>query len=182
MNKIRYLSLLMLLLSSVLWGIAAPTSPYMRTQDGETLLTVIADPPEGGTVSGGGNYAAGTQVNLRATANTNFQFVNWTLNGEEISIERNFTYTKGEGDETLVAHFVYNPNNPNEPTEPVVLRRLDVVADPVDGGSVSGGGNYAKGAQVSLKASPNTGFVFVNWTRNAEEVSTELSASRQHLP
>ena len=173
MNKIRYLSLLMLLLSSVLWGIAAPTSPYMRTQDGETLLTVIADPPEGGTVSGGGNYAAGTQVNLRATANTNFQFVNWTLNGEEISIERNFTYTKGEGDETLVAHFVYNPNNPNEPTEPVVLRRLDVVADPVDGGSVSGGGNYAKGAQVSLKASPNTGFVFVNWTRNAEEVSTE---------
>ena len=175
MNKIRYLSLLMLLLSGiVLWGnSAAPSSPDMRTQDGETLLTVVADPPEGGTVSGGGSYAAGTQVNLRATANTNFQFVNWTLNGEEISTERNFTYTKKDADETLIAHFVYNPNDPNEPTEPVKLTRLDVVADPVDGGSVSGGGNYETGAQVSLKASPNTGFVFVNWTRNDQEVSTE---------
>lgn len=175
MNKIRYLSLLMLLLSSiVLWGNSAPpSSPYMRTQDGETLLTVVADPPEGGTVSGGGSYVAGTQVNLRATANTNFQFVNWTLNGEEISTERNFTYTKKDADETLIAHFVYNPKDPNEPTEPVKQTRLDVVADPMDGGSVSGGGKFATGAQVSLKASPNTGFVFVNWTRNGEKVSTE---------
>ena len=113
----------------------------MRTQDGETLLTVVADPPEGGTVSGGGSYVAGTQVNLRATANTNFQFVNWTLNGEEISTERNFTYTKKDADETLIAHFVYNPKDPNEPTEPVKQTRLDVVADPMDGGSVSGGGS-----------------------------------------
>ena len=175
MNKIRYLSLLMLLFSSIaLWGNSAPpSSPYMRTQDGETLLTVVADPPEGGTVSGGGSYVAGTQVNLRATANTNFQFVNWTLNGEEISTERNFTYTKKDADETLIAHFVYNPKDPNEPTEPVKQTRLDVVADPMDGGSVSGGGKFATGAQVSLKASPNTGFVFVNWTRKGEKVSTE---------
>ncbi len=176
MKKIRYLSLLMLLLSSIaLWARphTAPDHPSLRLADGETLLTVVADPPEGGSVSGGGSYVAGKSVSLRASANNGFQFVNWMLNGEVVSTTAAFTYTKGDADETLVAHFVYNPGNPGEPAEPVKLSRLTLVADPVDGGSVSGGGDFAKDTQVSVIATASTGFQFVNWTRDGEEISVE---------
>ena len=44
---------------------------------------------------------------------------------------------------------------------------------PSMGGSVSGAGVFAEGASVTVTATPNVGYAFVNWTVNSVEVSTD---------
>ena len=157
--------MMLLLCSIVVWGKA---SPFARLQADKTTLTVVADPPEGGSVSGGGSYEAGTSVQLRASASTGFQFVSWTRDGEVVSTANNFNYTKGDGDETLVAHFIYNPSNPSEPEQPVIKKRyvLNLVTE--EGGySLNGAGTYDEGTSVSVSVYTNTGFVFVGWYDSA---------------
>lgn len=49
---------------------------------------------------------------------------------------------------------------------------IAVSASPANGGVTSGKGTYAAGATVTLNATPNTGFRFVNWTENGTIAST----------
>ena len=48
-----------------------------------------------------------------------------------------------------------------------------VVANPSDGGTVIGAGNYSGGDICVLTATPNPGFVFANWTENGIVVSAD---------
>lgn len=48
-------------------------------------------------------------------------------------------------------------------------------ASPANGGTILGAGGYAPGANVSLVATPNPGFGFVDWTENGAQVSTSAS-------
>lgn len=57
----------------------------------------------------------------------------------------------------------FNPSNPPEPGGYVKTYRLTVNKQPTNGGSVSGGGDYAPGRSAALSASPNSGFKFVGW-------------------
>jgi hypothetical protein len=50
-------------------------------------------------------------------------------------------------------------------------------ANPVNGGTVSGAGNYAQGAPVTVTASANANYSFVNWTEGTNVVSTNSSYS-----
>jgi hypothetical protein len=45
-------------------------------------------------------------------------------------------------------------------------------SSPSAGGTTSGGGSYAAGAQVTVSATPNSGYSFVRWTENGDQVST----------
>ena len=170
--------MMLLLCSIVVWGKA---SPFARLQADKTTLTVVADPPEGGSVSGGGSYEVGASVQLRASASTGFQFVSWTRDGEVVSTANNFKYTKGDGDETLVAHFIYNPSNPSEPDQPAIKKKyvLNLVTE--EGGySLSGAGTYDEGTSVRVSVYTNTGFVFVGWYDSAGTlVSNQTSFNYQ---
>ena len=172
MNKIRYLSLLMLLASSVI--MLGKASPYVRLLADKTQLTVVADPPEGGTVSGGGSYEAGESVKLTAKAATGFKFVNWTRNGIEVSTESSFSYTKTNVDETLTAHFVFSPSNPAEPDEPDIKKKYVLNLLTEEGGSnVKGAGTYDEGTKVTVSVSVNTGFVFQGWYNSAGNMESD---------
>lgn len=72
-------------------------------------LTVAASPEEGGTVTGGGYYAYGNEVTVRAQANPEYRFDNWSYNGIILSKSPAYTFTI-EGDRDLVANFVYTGN------------------------------------------------------------------------
>jgi len=63
--------------------------------------------PEGaGTVTGAGEYKEGEEVDLTATANEDYVFVNWTNeDGDEISPDANFKYTMPAEDHILTANF-----------------------------------------------------------------------------
>lgn len=68
-------------------------------------LTVNGYPSAGGSVTGGGDYAADAQVSLTATAATGYTFVNWTQGETIVSEEANWTYTMPGSDTTLTANF-----------------------------------------------------------------------------
>lgn len=50
-----------------------------------------------------------------------------------------------------------------------------VNASPTDGGTVTGGGSYNKGATCTLTATPNNGYTFDGWYEGSTKVSTSSS-------
>ena len=70
-------------------------------------ISVTADPTDGGMVTGAGNYDHGTTCTLTATANENYEFINWTKDGVEVSTEVTFTFIV-TASETYVAHFNFD--------------------------------------------------------------------------
>lgn len=48
-------------------------------------------------------------------------------------------------------------------------------ANPAAGGTVSGSGTYDENASVTVTATANSGYSFVKWTENGEQVSTDAS-------
>ncbi|HMM12292.1 MAG TPA: MBG domain-containing protein [Bacteroidales bacterium] len=70
------------------------------------LLELAASPTRGGTVSGGGNFAFGTQVPVVATPAPGWEFVNWkNKNGVVVSTNPTFSFTITECYELLTATF-----------------------------------------------------------------------------
>ena len=125
-------------------------------------ISVMASPMQGGTVTGAGNYNNGTSVTLTATPKSGYDFVNWTKNGEEVSTSTSFSIVVTEN-ASYVAHFSAN------------TFEITATADPAEYGTVTGAGSFGYGATARLKAIPNTGYSFVNWTRGGEVVSTSAS-------
>ena len=54
---------------------------------------------------------------------------------------------------------------------------ITVSASPSNGGTVSGAGTYQNGSTCTLTATPNTGYSFVRWMKNGNQVSTNHSYS-----
>ena len=79
-------------------------------------LTVASDPPQGGTISGGGAYSYGSIATVTATANTGWQFVSWTGLVASPTLPST-TVLMGvwnqTGDKSVVAHFSLSPAAPN---------------------------------------------------------------------
>jgi len=67
-------------------------------------ISVSANPSEGGTASGGGTFSHNQQVNLSATQNAGYQFLNWTEGGSVVSTKANYSFP-ATGNRTLVANF-----------------------------------------------------------------------------
>ena len=129
---------------------------------GSFEITAIADPEEGGTVMGAGSYDFGQTVILTAEANTGYHFVNWTLDGVEVGTATTYEF-EVTGDADYVAHFEID------------TFVITAVADPEEGGTVTGAGTYTYGQTVTLTAEALTEFQFVYWTENDEIVSEEAT-------
>ncbi len=54
---------------------------------------------------------------------------------------------------------------------------ITATANPETAGNVTGGGTYNEGATVTLTATPNSGYEFVNWTSGTTTVSTSATYS-----
>lgn len=71
-------------------------------------------------INSGNQYTSGSNVTLRAYANKDYVFKNWTKDGTVLSENYTFSYTMPETDVHLVANYeyVYSPGNPGEPSSP----------------------------------------------------------------
>ena len=128
-------------------------------------VTVTANPAEGGTVSGADTYEYNAEVTVSATANEEYNFVNWTtVNGNPVSEEAEYTFNVTE-DIELIANFELKP----------VQHTVTVTANPAEGGTVTGADTYDEGTSVTVTATANQGYTFINWTVNDNEVSDEAS-------
>ena len=79
-----------------------PTDPETE----KYLLTLAVNDPQMGSVSGGGEYAADTEVALKATANSGYVFVKWSDGDTNASR----TYTTTAEAVTLTAEFKADPD------------------------------------------------------------------------
>ena len=128
------------------------------------FIDVSANPGNGGTVSGGGYFNYGESCTLTASPATGYTFVRWTKNGAQVSTNPTYNFTV-TGSGSYVAHFSQNSYT------------ISASANPSYGGTVTGGGTYNHGANCTLTATANTGYTFVNWTKNGTMVSTSPSYS-----
>lgn len=127
-------------------------------------VTTSSNPTIGGTTTGGGSYASGASVTVTATANSGYTFVDWTENGNQVSTNASYIFTIS-ADRNLVANFSQNTTNFNVTTS----------SNPTAGGTTSGGGSYVSGASVTVTATANSGYTFVDWTENGNQLSTNAS-------
>ena len=74
-------------------------------------ISVSANPSNGGTVNGGGSYNYGQTCTVTASANSGFEFTNWTENGSAVSNNASYTFTVSEN-RNLVANFEVVPTCP----------------------------------------------------------------------
>ena len=129
-------------------------------------VTATANPSVGGTAEGGGTYSQGDACTLTATANSGYQFLNWTKNGAEVSTRAVYSFTVTESAQ-YVANFIQSQT---------VTYTLTVMCDP-SMGAVTGNGTYAAGTVVTVEAIPYKGFAFDRWndgvTANPREVTLD---------
>jgi hypothetical protein len=123
----------------------AVTANFSRS---EFTLATNSLPAAGGTVTGGGNYPIGTVVNVTQVANAGVTFDNWS---GDCSGAASCDVTM-DADKAVTANYSGT------------LFTLTATADPVAGGTVTGGGTYSTGAAASVTQVANAGFTFDNWS------------------
>jgi hypothetical protein len=131
---------------------------------GQYSVTLISNPLPGGTTSGGGSFDPGASVTVTANANPGYTFTNWTEGVNVVSTSSSYTFTI-ESDRILTANFANIPGQYS----------VTLISNPLTGGTTSGGGSFDPGASVTVSASPNSGFVFIDWTEGVNVVSTNSS-------
>lgn len=129
-------------------------------------VNTSSNPINGGTASGGGTYAYGSSVTVTAAPSNGFTFVNWTENGNQVSTNESYQFTV-TGNAYLVANFSQIQQS----------YTISLSPNPSNGGSVSGGGTYSSGTQVTVIATPNNGWSFSDWTENGNQVSINSNYS-----
>ena len=150
----------------------------------------LADPADGGKVSGSGLCDKDKKVTLKATANKNFTFLGWrqgTGNGElgtgngfvattaSLVIDRTAKPTANSKTSTTLTNVAedvtYYAVFKSDPEIFVTVDATDVAgAEPTGkgagkyvAGTITGMGKYAPGKKVTLKATANKGYVFAGW-------------------
>ena len=138
-----------------------PVRSFGQNTDSFTV-SVSTNPTDGGTVTGGDTYKQGVQCTVSAEANTGYNFINWTENGNVVSTNASYTFIVNNN-RTLVANFQMQSYT------------ISVSANPTNGGTVIGAGTYNYGESCSLHATAANGYPFINWTENGSVVSTNAT-------
>ena len=114
-----------------------------------------------GTVNNvSGNYSYNEKINLVATPNEGSEFVGWYLNNETLlSTNTNYQFSMLYQNAFITARFKLKTFNVNVYT-----------TDPAKG-SVSGGGDYEYGSEVTLTATSTAGNSFKGWYLNNQLIS-----------
>ena len=113
-------------------------------------ITTVANPEEGGSVTGAGEYHWEETCTLTATANEGYTFMYWTENGEVVSNDAAYSFTV-TANRDLVANFALSFT-------------ISTLASPAEGGTVSEGGLFDYGSNCTVSAVSNEGYMFMYWT------------------
>ena len=135
--------------------------------------TISVTAGDGGTATIGGKSSttvdAGSSVTLTATPYDGYIFDGWYSGGSFVSLQAEYTFIP-------TASGTYNALFEEEAGTPVTYE-ITATANPIEGGTVTGGGTYNEGATVTLTATPNSGYTFVNWTNGGKEVTTQADCT-----
>lgn len=151
----------------------ASTAAYSFKVSGNTMLTarftqnsvrvsVERNISQGGSVTEPANVQYGTNYTVKATPAKGYSFDGWyDEDGDLITRDTQFTLKNITTSRRITAYFSKSNYN--------VL----VTCAPIDGGKISGAGNFNKGAKVTLSAEPANGYEFVAWIQDNNILSTD---------
>ncbi len=125
-------------------------------------LRVAVHPPEGGTVEGGGAFARGHEVSVRARANEGWQFRTWAGDGIDDPESEETTVTLDE-DREIAAVFVKVWNLTVESADPEL-------------GTAGTSGVYEEGADVPIEAEAFDYYAFTHWEGEGLEIEDPEAA------
>jgi hypothetical protein len=123
-------------------------------------VTVSSNNTTYGTVDGGHQYFESSTCTLSATPTSIGTFDGWYENNTLVSSSNPYSFTV-TGNRTLEGRF-------SERAQYTV----SVSSEDVTKGTVSGGGTYYEGSEVTLTATNNTGYAFDGWYVNNSLVSS----------
>lgn len=129
-------------------------------------LSTIAAPSAGGSVTGAGSYDEGTVVTLSATPATGYTFIGWSGDASGPSSSTTITMS---GNKSVTANF-------QEQTSTVTYT-LHTSAAPMEGGIVTGEGTYSAGTNVTLIATPASGYIFTGWSGDVAGASASATVT-----
>jgi len=131
------------------------------------VLTAVANPTEGGTVTGGGTYDAGTTATVKATAtpNTGWYFVEWS---GDLTGDTNPASITMNSNKSVTAHF-FVEGEPDTYTLAVTINGNGSVTKNPDQAT------YIYGTDVTLTPTPDPGWAFSGWS-DADD-SSEVTGS-----
>lgn len=170
---------------------AEPNTPVTPTPPAaKYALTVACEPSAAGRAAGAGSYEEGTSVTVSTSANAEYTFSHWTLNGEryDAATGTSFTYKTVAGDMKFVAVYNYTPTpfEPSNPSEPYaeVKSRLYLKSQPegVCTFNRTSGAKWVVDSYVTVSVTNvNQQYEFVGWYEEGglEPLTTERSFSHQ---
>ena len=117
-------------------------------------VDIVKSMNDAGTFTGSGTYEFNSEVTLTATTNTGYKFVGFYEGTELLSDEANYSFPMPAKALAIVAVWEYDTYT------------VSVQNDNSNYGSISGDGTYAYKSNVTLTATPNTGYSFKGWYLN----------------
>ncbi len=133
------------------------------------MVTVKAEPSEGGAVTGGGAIKDGSSCNVSASPNNNYVFKGWYEGNTLISDSKTATFTNITDDKTFVAKF---------------SRKSCYVKTSVsdaDAGSISESVRVDYGGRYTITAKANNGYRFEGFVENNKTISTANSIELNNI-
>lgn len=143
-----------------------PNNPSMPDTTSYYILTTAVSPLGAGSVNiTNGRYATGSQVSMRASANTGYQFIGWQdEEGKSVNTSTSFTYTMPRHNAQLTALFSFDPSVPANPDPHAPSYTVTVACKPAGGGTFNTTSiSQEEGSNVRLYAYTNTGYQFLRW-------------------
>lgn len=128
--------------------------------DPEYTLT-LSSSPSIGTQGGAGVFLEGDTSMVSTNDVDGYRFVNWTKDGNEVSTDLSFEYTMPSEDVMLVANYV--------PEYTLTLSSNPSI------GTQNGAGVFLEGETSMVSTTDVDGYRFINWTKDGNIVSTDLS-------
>ena len=138
-------------------------------------------------------YSEANGVSFRLDIKQNDEVVKtYTITKAKADVTQNTVYTELIENINVAGDFVMvitnlSPSNSTSNKDRVSIGRLcwtgyeiptytiTATANPAEGGSVSGAGTYKENTNVTLTATPNDSYTFVNWTKEGVEVSADAT-------
>ena len=128
------------------------TSTYSIHFIPQYFIEASSNPSDGGKITGSGNYLHGTHINLIATANEGYEFIDWTDNGVRVSTNASYSFTVN-ANRALVANFKLKTYT----LTTIVFGQGTVDKTPDNA-------TYSYGDVVQLTAYPEQGWNFTGWS------------------
>jgi uncharacterized repeat protein (TIGR02543 family) len=129
-----------------------------KYQIAKRVLTLSS--PTGGTSSGAGSFDHGSNVTVKATANTGYTFEGWYNGSTKVSSNANYTFTI-TSNTALTAKFTLN--------------NFKITVTAGLGGTATGGGTFPYNSQIVLTATAKTGYMIEGWYNGNTKVSSLLN-------